>query len=143
MPKCASRSILVASAALLAVGLSACGGMDGVELNGRLFDVMGVSDAAQKANAREPKMTERAGLVMPPDPNRLPEPGSGAPEQDVAVLLDDPDRKRQAEVAEKARLHREYCSGQRTWKQDAFNKDRGATTSPFGPCTAIGAILKQ
>lgn len=134
---------IAALAAALAVGLTACGGIDGVELNGRLFDWMGVSDSAQKANAREPKMTERTGIVMPPDPNRLPEPGSGAAEEDISAQLNDPDKKRQMAAAERERLHKEYCSGQRTWKKDVFDKNQGAPTSPYGPCTLVGNVLKQ
>jgi hypothetical protein len=130
-------------AALLATSLTGCGGLDGVELNGRLFDMMGVSDSAQKAAAREPKMTERTGIVMPPDANRLPEPGSGGGEPDIAAQLNDPDRKRQMAAAERERLHKEYCSGERQWKERAFQKDKGAAQSPFGPCTLVGGIMNQ
>ena len=51
---------------------------DGIDLNGKVFDWMGVSPAAMEASRREPKMAERAPLVLPPDANRLPEPGSEA-----------------------------------------------------------------
>jgi hypothetical protein len=131
-------------AAGLSVGLTACGG-DGLELNGRLFDMMGVSDAAQKAAAREPKMTERTGIVMPPDASRLPEPGSGNGEPDIAAQLNDPDRKRQMAAAERERLHKAYCSGEQTWKERARSKpgNDGAPTSPYGPCSLVGNILKQ
>jgi hypothetical protein len=136
------RAAVIATA--LSVGLSACG-TDGVELNGKIFDLMGVSDSAQKAAAREPKMTERTGIVMPPDPNRLPEPGSANAEPDIAAQLNDPDRKRQMAAAERERQHKAYCSGELTWKERASGKAGydGAPTSPFGPCTFIGGILKQ
>lgn len=137
------KSAVAAAVALVAVGLTACGGVDGLELNGRIFDWMGVSDSAQKANAKEPKMTERTGLVMPPDANRLPEPGAAGQEQDVSTQLNDPDRKRQLAVAERERLHKAYCSGQMTWKKDAFDKNAGAPTSPFGTCTMVGNLFKQ
>ena len=129
-------------AAALAVGLSACGGVDGLELNGRLFDWMGVSGSAQKANAREPRMSERSGLVMPPDASRLPEPGSGAI-PDVSTELNDPDRKRIMAAAERERLHKAYCSGDLTWKDRALKQDSSAPVSPFGPCTLVGQALKQ
>jgi hypothetical protein len=139
-----SRMRIAAATALLAVGLTGCGAVDGLELNGRLFDWMGVSESAQKANAREPKLTERTGLVVPPDMNRLPEPGSGGSgEPDIAAQLNDPDRKRQMAEAERARLHKQYCSGELTWKNRAFDKNAGAPVSPYGPCTFVGQVLKQ
>jgi hypothetical protein len=138
-----TRLTAVSVVAGLALSLGGCGGLDGLELNGKLFDMMGVSESAQKASSREPRMTERTGLVMPPDANRLPEPGSGgAP--DVAAQLNDPDRKRLVAVQERERLHKAYCSGELTWKERARDKDRvDASASPFGPCTVVGNILKQ
>jgi hypothetical protein len=134
-----------ASFALLAgltLGLAGCG-TDGLELNGKIFDLIGVSDAAQKSNRSEPKLTERTGLVMPPDANRLPEPGSGG-EPDIAAEVNDPDRKKVAVAAERARLHKAYCSGDITWKERALKKD-GAdnNVSPYGPCSVLGNIFKQ
>jgi hypothetical protein len=136
------RMSAFAVAAGVALVLSGCG-TDGLELNGKLFDMMGVSEAAQKASSREPKMTERTGLVMPPDANRLPEPGS-ANEPDVAAQLNDPDRKRVAAAQERERLHKAYCSGDLTWKERARDKDAGlVSASPYGPCSLAGQILKQ
>ena len=54
--------------------LSGCA--DGVELNGKVFDWMGISPAAQEASRREPTLAERAPLGVPPNTGRLPEPGS-------------------------------------------------------------------
>jgi hypothetical protein len=136
------RPGVAAALAAVAVGLSACAG-DGIELNGRIFDLMGVSESAQKAAAREPKLTERTGLVMPPDTARLPEPGSVTGEPDITTQLNDPDRKRQMAAVERERLHKAYCSGERTWKERARGDVQGAPTSPFGPCTFIGGVLKQ
>lgn len=59
----------------LAAALAAClalGGCGGVEFQGKLFDYAGLSgDRTQK----DPKMAERAPLVLPPDTNTLPPPG--------------------------------------------------------------------
>lgn len=137
------RRPALAVAASLAVLVSGCG-FDGVELNGRLFDMMGVSDAAQKNANREPKLNSRNGLVMPPDVNRLPEPGSdGTP--DVTAELNDPDKRRQVAAAERARLHKLYCSGEIQWKERATSRDAAAASpqSPYGSCTLFGEALKQ
>lgn len=133
-----------AAVALVASILSGCGGVDGVELNGKIFDWMGVSEAAKQANAREPRMPQRAGLVMPPDLNRLPEPGAENDPNDMTASLNDPDKKKAAAAAERARLHKAYCSGELTWKERAYAKDSLQTNkSPFGPCSAIGGIVNQ
>jgi hypothetical protein len=125
--------------------LGGCGN-DGIELNGKLFDALGVSDAAQKSSKREPKMTERTGLVVPPDVNRLPEPGSGgAGAPDVAAQLNDPERIKAANAAERARQHKLYCSGELNWKERVASRDAAsaAPTSPYGPCGVLGDALKQ
>lgn len=73
----ASRLAAVA-ATLACLGLAGCG-TDGVELNGKLFDAMGVSSSAQAAKREEPRMPTRSGLVVPPSTTAsLPVPGSGA-----------------------------------------------------------------
>ncbi len=139
------RSFTSASVAvLLSAMLSGCGGVDGVELNGKIFDWMGVSEASKQANAREPRVPQRAGLVMPPDVNRLPDPGSENDPNDVSAALNDPDKKKAAAAAERARLHQAYCSGELTWKERAYAKDSLQTNkSPFGPCSALGSMVNQ
>lgn len=139
------RSFRSATAVVLMAGmLSGCSGVDGVELNGKIFDWMGVSEAAKQANAREPRVPQRTGLVMPPDVNRLPDPGSETNPNDMTVALNDPDKKKAAAAAERARLHQAYCSGELTWKERAYAKDSLQTNkSPFGPCSALGSMVNQ
>jgi hypothetical protein len=59
----------------LAAAFVAClalGGCGGIEFQGKLFDYAGLTgDSAQK----DPKMAERAPLVLPPNTNALPPPG--------------------------------------------------------------------
>jgi hypothetical protein len=121
---------MVASTLLLA------GCSDGVELNGKLFDWIGVSPAAQEARTREPKLAERAPLVMPPSSNRLPEPGSGVEPVNIA-FPDDPEQRKAREGKERERLHLAYCRGEIQWKERAFNKDAAAPRSPYGPCPSL------
>jgi hypothetical protein len=132
-----------ATLAVAVLALSGCAG-DTVELNGKIFDWMGVSDSAKAAARREPRLEPRTGIVLPPDSARLPEPGSGTDVADINAQISDPDRKRAMAQAERERLHKAYCSGERNWKERALSKDDGkAPTSPFGPCSAFGAALKQ
>jgi hypothetical protein len=136
---------IAAISAALASGLTACGS-DGVELNGKIFDAMGVSPAAQANSRREPKLSDRAPLVMPPNTARLPEPGADAEGAvDVSQQLNEPERKKQLAAAERERLHKSYCSGEATWKDRATARPGydEAPKSPFGPCGALAEYLKQ
>ena len=113
---------------------------DGVELNGKIFDMLGVSPAAMEAARREPKLAERAPLVLPPDANRLPEPGSGqAAPIDQASWPADPEQRKLAAAQERERLHLAYCKGDVQWKERALKAkdDIGAPRSPYGPCPSI------
>ncbi|MEO1266263.1 MAG: hypothetical protein AAFV26_11220, partial [Pseudomonadota bacterium] len=68
------RSLLgLVSASVLALG--GCASVDGVELNGGIFDMMGISKSALSAQSREKQMAARPGIVMPPNTERLPPPG--------------------------------------------------------------------
>jgi hypothetical protein len=140
------RTALIATvAAGLAVGLVGCG-TDGLELNGKIFDVMGVSPSAQAASRREPKLAERTPLVMPPNTARLPEPGADAEGAvDVAAQINEPERKKQLAAAEREKLHRSYCTGEATWKERATARPgyEDAPRSPYGSCSAVSEYLKQ
>lgn len=123
--------------------LSGCA--DGLDLNGKVFDWMGVSKAAQDARRTEPKLAERAPLVMPPNSNKLPEPGSGIEPTNIA-FPDDPEQRKAREAKERERLHMAYCRGDIQWKERALNKESGPPRSPYGPCPSLfgtGAINKN
>jgi hypothetical protein len=129
-------------AVAVALLLTACA--DGLELNGRMFDALGISSAAIDAKRAEPKLADRAPLVMPPDVSRLPEPGSG---QSPSVALaaapqgawpDDPEERKARDAKERERLHLAYCRGEMQWKKTALDKESvGAPRSPYGPCPTI------
>lgn len=131
------RQVLTVAALACTLALNGCGGVDGVEFNGKVFDWLGISESAQQK--AEPRMADRAPLVVPPSVNRLPEPGSGrSTEQDVAAL-NDPDLRKQAAAKERQRLHEAYCRGDVQWKDKAFKpQDVGANRSPYGPCGVLG-----
>jgi hypothetical protein len=130
----------MAVAAVLLLG--ACS--DSLELNGKMFDVIGISSAAIDAKRAEPKLADRAPLVMPPDVNRLPEPGSDRPPP-VALASagqgawpDDPEERKARDAKERERLHLAYCRGEMQWKKTALDKESvGAPRSPYGPCPSI------
>src|SRR5262245_1874941 len=119
------RRLLAGAAVTLDLLLSACA--DGIELNGKIFDTIGISSAAMDAKRAEPKVAERAPLVMPPDSSTLPEPGSGqAPVIQAAAAAawpDDPEARKQRQAQERQRLHEAYCRGDIQWKEKALNRE--------------------
>lgn len=132
-----STRFWAAASVAVCLGLGACA--DGVQLEGKIFDWMGVSSSALEGNKAEPKMADRAPLVVPPNVSRLPEPGSGQPpvNADIAALKD-PDQRKKAAAAERERLHLAYCRGEIQWKDKALNPSAmGANRSPYGPCPGL------
>ena len=127
-----------ACAAVIACALALGGcAADEVELNGKIFDAMGLN---AKSKTTEPKLAARAPLVMPPSPERVPEPGVPPESQaaDVAALQD-PDA-----VAKTSRAELE-----RQRQKDIDRHQRGDDTAdlaagPLGPCKAsILTAIKQ
>ena len=124
------------------LALAGCGG-DGVELNGKLFDWMGVSESANSATKREPKLADRSPLIVPPNMQRLPEPGSEGAPPDVSLALNDPERLKAQAAADREKLHQQYCSGEKNWKERALDRNAPAARSPYGPCNQfIGDSLQ-
>jgi hypothetical protein len=110
----------------------------GIDLNGKVFDVLGISPSAQEARRYEPQVAERAPLVMPPDSKALPQPGSGQAPPAQFAWPDDPDQRKVREAKERERLHLAYCRGEIEWKEKALNKqDISAPRSPYGPCPTL------
>jgi hypothetical protein len=144
------RILHVATAAALAatLALGGCGGVDGIDLNGKVFDWMGISSSALENGKKEPQLAARTPLVLPPDATKLPEPGT---EQSPAALaeLNDPDLKKASAAKERERLHLAYCRGEVQWKDNIYKKTDDTTPrSPYGPCPGLfggitGGINKQ
>lgn len=130
------RPMARACAVALSTVLAGCGSGD-VELNGKIFDAMGVSAATQKKSG-DPQLASRNGLVMPPSTGSLPEPGSGrAPEADADIaFINDPDRKKAIDKSDLARRQAEYCKV--NYEQPKLRGDSAADNAvgPAGPCRA-------
>lgn len=130
---------LKASAAvvLCAVALSGCSA-DDIEFNGKLFDVVGLNNSKTKSS--EPKMAARAPLVMPPNPERVPEPGLPPEGQaaDVAALAD-PDMQAKTSQAELERQQAEYCKVHYEQARARGDDNADLAAGPLGPCR--GSVL--
>ena len=101
-----ARSLLPVLAACLTLGITGCGS-DDIAFNGGIFDAVGLSDAG-KAKSGDPKMAERAPLVVPPSLDRLPTPGEAAPSAQIADIKD-PDEEKKLSQAELQAKQDEFC----------------------------------
>ena len=140
-----ARSRARGFALAMASGLVLSGCADGgLELNGKVFDWIGISPSAIAARRDEPKLAERAPLVLPPNSTRLPEPGSGQTAQTAQTAQsttawpDDPDQRKSREAKERERLHLAYCRGDIQWKDRAMDPQGiNVPKSPYGPCPSL------
>jgi hypothetical protein len=131
-------AITISAAALLG------GCAEGVEVNSRLLDSVGLSTAALTANRAEPKLAQRAPLVMPPSTQKLPEPGTAPPPQpEVAAgpaWPKDKDQEKVASAQDKARQQAQYCRDG-NWKEKALDNDLGGMQGPQGSCGSIFSVI--
>lgn len=132
-----------ASAVLCALVLAGCGA-DDVEFNGKIFDAVGLN---QKTDKREPKLAERAPLVMPPDVSRVPEPGTppeGEAAKGAVAALNDPDARAKTSKAELERQQAEYCKKNYELAKAHGDDNADLAAGPLGPCHAsvLTAIKK-
>jgi hypothetical protein len=139
----APRRTLLAAALLCALALTGCASGD-VELNGKIFDALGISSSAQKPT-REPKIAARAPLVLPPSSERLPDPNavpvaaSGDPAWPV-----DPDQTRVGSASEALKKQTDFCRDG-NWKEKAMRDDIAAAKGPAGNCNdgSIFSFMKN
>jgi hypothetical protein len=131
------KGAMTAGAVAIAALGSGCG-IEGVELNGAVFDYLGVSTAAQ-SKPREPKVAERPGIVLPPQLDRLPDP-EAAPAPGQEAWPDDPEQRKAVATASLDRQHDEFCR-QALWKARVESgPEPPPITGPKGLCNP--SILK-
>ncbi len=125
--------------ALVALGMAGCGS-DDIQLNGGIFDAIGLNDAKPKG---DPKIAERAPLVVPPSLDRLPPPGEAQAAPQIADIKD-PDAEKAISRAELEAKQAEFC---RKNYDDPLSRGDESVTSvegPMGPCrkSVLTAIKK-
>ena len=141
-PSLAARRLATSLLVAGTLALTGCGGVDGVALNGAVFDWMGISESALSKSQADPKLAERPPLVLPPDANRLPEPGS-APVAEKGDLNwpTDPEQRKVADAKERERRHLAYCRGEVGWEKKALDpQNPNVGRSPYGPCPSLGSV---
>lgn len=125
------RLAVAASAMLASLALTGCG--YDVQFNGAIFEVMGLANNG--GPREEPKLPPRAGLVLPPDTQRLPEPGEAqaALPPPAEAWPEDPEERRVAAAEELDRQHQEFCD-KALWEARARGQPDAQITGPKGPC---------
>jgi hypothetical protein len=103
---------------------------DDIQFNGGVFDAVGLSDST-KAKSKDPKLAERAPLVVPPTLDRLPEPGSQAPQDTTIADIKDPDAMKSASQEEMQRRQAEYCKV--NYEQAMVRGDESTALNAVGP----------
>ena len=116
-------------AAVVAMMLAGCSGADsGVELNGKIFDAVGLTGVGKKS--AEPNLAERAPLVPPPRTDALPAPGSATIDAGHMAWPDDPDKRRAAlAAADKNSKVNKYCTDPMIGRPDAERAKRDSECS--------------
>jgi hypothetical protein len=136
-----ASNVLPLLATGLTLALAGCG-TDDIQFNGGIFDAVGLSDSG-KSTSGDPKVAERAPLVVPPTLDRLPAPGEAPAAPAQIAGINDPDAAKQKSRAELEKQQAEYCN-----KNYADAQMRGEEASmvegPLGPCrpSILSAIKK-
>lgn len=139
-----SKMMAAIAATGLAFSLSGCG-FDGVELNGKIFDAVGLNTGSTRS--ADPKMKDRAPLVVPPGLESLPEPGSGATAAADSLPIKDHDAGKKLTQAELEKAQADYCAKNYDPNKALSDDTMTLAKGPLGDCrpsvlSAIGKINK-
>ncbi len=130
--------INVLAGVAVSILLSGCSA-DDVALNGKVFDAMGMNTASVK---KTPKLKERSAILVPPNLDRLPEPGSGG-DQPALADVQDYDAKRVASYNDLERQQEAYCKVHYHDAKIHGDQDAVLATGPLGPCQGSALRLMQ
>ena len=116
--------------------LAGCG-VDDIQLNGKIFDAVGLNTGSVK---KETKLAARAPLVVPPSAEALPAPGTGG-KADLPEIagIQDPDQKTQVSQAELQRQQAQYCKVNYEQAKQRGDDNADLAEGPLGSCR--GSVL--
>lgn len=126
-----ARTAMLAGLVASGLLLSGCAN---VELNGGIFDALGVSNVGKVA---EPKMDNRPGLVIPPSTASLPAPGSNQQQQTALASNGEafpvnPEEAKKQQNADILRRHNAFCEKARQREKAGLTET--VESSPWGSC---------
>ncbi len=130
--KTIGKTALLAALVLALPGLAGCS-MDDVQLNGKVFDAMGMNTTGS-VKKDDPKIAAREPLVVPPGLDSLPPPGSGKEAQPTLAEIQDPDRNQKVSKAELEKQQAEYCKVHYDQARAQGDDNADLATGPLGPC---------
>ena len=137
------KTIMLALLGALAIVQSGCSGFDGVELQGGVFEAMGIAGDLTKKKA-EPKLAKRNGLVVPPDINALPPPGSGRnAAEGTQSWPKDPEQLKIAKADLEKRRAAKYCAEKDWWKMSNPQEFNRMTNNGALCQSALGKALSK
>ena len=122
----ASAGALLASAALFGCGA------DDIQMNGKIFDALGVNSTGSVK--KEVVLRERSPLVVPPGLDKLPEPGAQGAEQTGIAEIRDHDAVRTGAQAELERQQVAYCKANYDPAKAQVDPLADSVAGPLGPC---------
>ena len=140
--KTIGKTALLAALVLALPGLAGCS-MDDVQLNGKVFDAMGMNTTGS-VKKDDPKIAAREPLVVPPGLDSLPPPGSGKEAQPTLAEIQDPDRNQKVSKAELEKQQAEYCKVHYDQARTRGDDNADLATGPLGPCqqSVFSAVKK-
>ncbi len=125
-----------------AVAVSGCGlGVGDVELQGGIFDALGVGSNSKQTTRDDVKLKPRAPLVLPPGVDRLPSPGTSVAAADPELLtIQDPDQVAKQDRGALEKAQKEYCD--KNYQEYVDGSE--FVSGPLGPCrkSVMTAIQK-
>lgn len=133
------KMIVHGAALAAALALSGCG-LDDIQLNGKLFDAMGVNSTGSVK--KEATVRERQPLVVPPGLDKLPEPGAS---QAAAIPeIQDHDAKHQVTQAALEKQQADYCKVNYEQAKQRGDNNADLAEGPLGPCrgSVLSAVKK-
>lgn len=125
-------SVLSILGACLALALAGCSG-DDVELNGGIFDAVGIGSNSPKSNSN-PKLAERAPLIVPPTLDRLPAPSDAPPAQAEIAGINDPDAAKAKSREQLEAQQAEFCRKNYDDVKARGDDSAESVVGPLGPC---------
>jgi hypothetical protein len=126
-----AKFLAPALVACLTLGIAGCG-TDDIQFNGGVFDAVGLSDNS-KVKSNDPKLAERAPLVVPPTLDRLPPPGEAPPPDQIAGIQD-PDEQKKLSQDELQAKQEEYCKKNYDDARMRGDESASGAEGPLGPC---------
>lgn len=127
-----AKTSLRAAALAALCALAGCG-MDDIQLNGKLFDAVGLNNTGSVK--KEATLKERAPLVVPPGLDKLPVPGSEVATENAAIAeVKDYDATRKTTKDDLARQQAAYCKVHYEDARSRGDNDADLATGPMGPC---------